>query len=87
MPESRIRKKSAYTAPPGKSGAAKVNPRWFLPLMLAFFVIGLAWIVVFYVTSGAFPLKTVGDWEVGSWNLVIGFGIIMIGFFMTTRWR
>lgn len=87
MPESRIRKKAAYSAPKGKSGQLKVNPPWFLPLMCTFFILGLAWIVVFYVSQGVYPLNNVGDFNVGSWNLVIGFGIIMIGFFMTTRWR
>lgn len=87
MPESKGRKKAAYTAPPAKSGTKKVNPPWFLPLMCAFFIIGLAWIVVYYVTQGEYPLRTVGGWTVGNWNLVVGFGVIMIGFVMTTRWR
>lgn len=87
MPESRIRKKAAYTAPTGKSVDIKMNPAWFLPLMCFFFIAGLLWIVVFYVTQGQYPLKTIGDWTVGNWNLVIGFVVIMIGFFMTTRWR
>lgn len=87
VPESRIRKKAAYTAPPAKSGGVKTNARWFLPLMCALFIVGLAWIVVYYVTQGQYPLGTFGDWTVGNWNLVIGFGLIMIGFAMTTRWR
>ncbi len=87
MPESRIRKKANYTAPPAKSGGAKVNPPWFIPVMCALFIIGLAWIVVFYVTSGTYPLDNIKGWHVGNWNLVVGFGIIMIGFGMTTRWR
>lgn len=87
MPESRVRKKAAYTAPPAKSSGPKVNSRWFVPVMLAFFVIGLVWIVVFYVSEGQYPIPSIGSWDVGSWNLVIGFGIVMIGFLMTTRWR
>jgi hypothetical protein len=87
VPESRVRKKAAYVAPPAKSAAPKVNPRWVVPVMCAMFLIGLAWIVVFYVSQGAYPIERIGDWVVGSWNLVIGFGIIMIGFVMTTRWR
>ncbi len=87
MPESRVRKKAAYTAPPAKSGGPKVNAPWFVPLMLTFFVLGLAWIVVFYVSEGKYPITSIGDWTVGSWNLVIGFAIVMAGFIMTTRWR
>lgn len=87
MPESKIRKKAAYTAPPAKSTAPKVNAPWFVPVMCALFIIGLAWIVVFYVSQAQYPLGTIGKWTVGSWNLVIGFGFIMAGFAMTTRWR
>lgn len=87
MPESRIRRKPGYTAPSGKSAAPKVSPRWWVPLMLAFFIIGLAWIVVFYLSESRYPIETIGNWTVGSWNLVIGFGIVMVGFLMTTRWR
>jgi len=87
VPESRLRKKAAYTAPRARSGAPKVNARWFLPLMVTFFVLGLLWIVVFYVSEGRYPIPSIGSWTVGSWNLVIGFGIVMVGFIMTTRWH
>lgn len=82
MPESRIRRKKAFTAPTASSGGPKVNPRWFLPLMLTLFVVGLAWIVVFYLSQTQYPVP---GW--GNWNLVAGFGVIMVAFVMTTRWR
>jgi Cell division protein CrgA len=44
-------------------------------------LIGLVWIVVYYI-SGSFPI--VG---LGSWNILIGFGIAFVGFLMTLRWR
>lgn len=83
MPESRIRRKRAYTAPAAKSTGPKVNAPWFLPVMLGLFVIGLAWIVVFYLSQGAYPIP--GDF--GAKNLFVGFGIVLVGFAMTTRWR
>lgn len=82
MPESRVRKKTAFTPPTTKSGARKPNGRWFVPVMLALLLIGLAWIVVCYVTQFAYPVP-----DVGAWNLAIGFGILLLGFGMTTRWR
>ncbi len=82
MPESRIRRKRAYTAPPAKSGGPKVSPPWFVPVMLAMFIIGLAWIVVFYISRTEYPVP---GW--GNWNLVAGFGVVLVGFVMTTRWR
>lgn len=86
MPESRIRKKAAYTAPT-KAAKVQVNPPWFLPVMCGLMIFGLAWIVVFYVSAGKYPVESISGWQVGNWNLVLGFGFIMAGFAMATRWR
>jgi uncharacterized membrane protein len=82
MPESRIRRKSAYTAPTSSGGATKPNHRLFVPTMIALLVIGLAWIVTYYITKGDYPVPGIDDW-----NLLAGFGILLVGFGMTTRWR
>lgn len=82
MPESRVRKKSAFTPPTGKASARKPNGRLFLPVMLGLLLLGLLWIVVFYVSQTAYPVP-----KIGNWNLVIGFAILLTGFGMTTRWR
>jgi hypothetical protein len=58
------------------------NPVWFRPVMFGFMLLGLAWIIVFYVSQGKFPVP-----QLGSWNILVGFGIAFIGFLMTTRWR
>ncbi|MGA1836719.1 cell division protein CrgA [Herbiconiux sp. 11R-BC] len=58
------------------------NPVWFKPVMFGFMLVGLVWIIVFYVSQGVFPIP-----DLGSWNILIGFGIAFIGFIMTTRWR
>jgi len=49
MPESRLRRKGAFTPPPPKSSAPKPNPQWFAPLMVFFLLAGLAWVVVYYL--------------------------------------
>jgi Cell division protein CrgA len=82
MPESRVRKKAPFTPPAARSTARKPNPRWYAPLMLGLMVIGLIWVVVFYISQTAYPIP-----RIGSWNLVIGFTILLAGFGMTTRWR
>jgi hypothetical protein len=82
MPVSRIRRKRPYTAPPEKSSGPKTNPRWFVPVMLALMIIGLVWIVIFYISQQAYPVP-----GIGSWNLVAGFVFIMAGFLMTTKWH
>jgi hypothetical protein len=45
--------------------------------------VGLVWIIVFYVSgSTQLPIP-----NLGSGNILVGFGIMFIGFLMTTRWR
>lgn len=63
-------------------GDAAPNAVWFKPVMVGFMLLGLVWILVFYISGMQFPVP-----GIGSWNLVIGLGIAMIGFLMTTRWR
>jgi hypothetical protein len=82
MPESRVRKKAAYTPPPAKGKVTKPNGRFFLPIMVGLFVIALIWIVIFYVSQTMYPIP-----NLGYWNLAIGFGIALSGFAMITRWR
>lgn len=61
---------------------AAPNPVWFKPVMIGFMLLGLVWILVFYISGMAFPIP-----GIGTWNLLIGLGIALIGFLMTTRWR
>ena len=84
MPKSRIRKKADFTPPPARTATAinLSNRSWVAPLMLAFFVVGLAWIVLFYVTSGNLPVSPLGNW-----NIVVGFGFIAGGFVVSTQWK
>jgi len=63
-------------------GELAPNPVWFKPIMLGLMVIGLIWVMVFYLSNMQFPVP-----GIGGWNLVIGFGIAFIGFLMTIRWR
>lgn len=86
MPKSRIRKKEDFTPPSEKKGTevklSGSGNRWAAPLMLAMFLIGLAWVVVFYVTQGSMPLHSIGNW-----NVLIGFGFIAAGFVFSTQWK
>jgi thiol:disulfide interchange protein len=58
------------------------NPVWFKPVMFGFMLLGLAWILVFYISQNSLPIP-----ELKAGNILIGFGIMFIGFLMTTRWR
>jgi hypothetical protein len=87
MPKSKIRKRQVYTAPTNTSSLEPVkigSPAWLAPLMVTMFIVGLLWIVVFYVTQGDTPVHRPFD---ALWNVLIGFGFIGIGFTIATRWR
>ena len=91
MPKSRVRKKSVYTPPQevvearaGRAArAAKPSPRWYAPLMVALMVLGLLWIVVFYVANEHIPFMN----DRGAMNVAIGFGAMISGLVMSMRWR
>ncbi len=54
--------------------------------MLGCFLIGLAWIVVYYFTStpnADIPVIT----ALGQWNLVVGIGFMATGFVYATKWE
>jgi hypothetical protein len=83
VPESRVRKKKVYTPPPTRSKKRQVSPPWLAPTMIACFIIGLAWISLYYVTAASMP----GLSSLGGWNLVCGFSLIVVGVVLATRWR
>ena len=66
---------------------ADPNPTWYKVLMFGSMLIGLAWILVFYISSARFPLGSATGINIGNWNILVGFGVAMVGFIMTTRWK
>ena len=84
MPESKGRgtPKSQPAQAAAKKEAPTVSPRWLVPVMLACFILGLLWIVAYYIAPGMPVMSTLGNW-----NMVIGFGLIMVGFGLSTKWR
>jgi hypothetical protein len=90
VPVSKVRKKKTSSQVTGRqlptvtSADIKPNPAWFLPVMLGLMVLGVLWIVTYYVTAGnaRLPIPAIGNF-----NLAIGFALIIAGFIMATRWR
>ena len=58
------------------------NPSWYVPVMLGFIVVGLLWVVVFYISGSMLPIESIGPG-----NIAIGFGIMIVGFILTTKWK
>jgi hypothetical protein len=64
------------------------NPVWFKPIMFGFFLLGLFWMVTYYITQGLLPLgSALPNFNLKDANILIGFGFVMVGFAMTTRWK
>ena len=85
MPESSSRNKKKTDKV--KAEKTPKKPRttsrvWVAPLMLACWLIGLAWLVVFYVAGQDIPVMD----DLGNWNLLIGMGLIAVGFVVSTQW-
>jgi hypothetical protein len=60
------------------------SPSWLAPTMVACFVLGMLYIVVFYIAGSQIPvMKDLSPLI----NVGIGFGFIIVGFVLATRWR
>jgi len=81
VPKSHVRKKAVYTPPP-RSTKAKISPPWLVPVMLGCLLLGLAWIATYYISGQTYPILALSHW-----NLVVGFGLIVAGVMLATRWR
>ena len=83
MPDSRSRKRSGYTPPATRTKAAGVGgSRWVAPVMVGCWILGLAWIVLFYLVPDLPYLR-----DLGNWNLAVGMGLIALGFIFSTKWE
>ena len=60
------------------------NPVWFKPVMFGFMLLGLVWIVLYYITSTTLQLPIP---PLGQANLFVGFGLVLAGFLMTPWWK
>lgn len=87
MPKSKLRKKVQEAATHTEQVISHTpepleSPSWLAPLMVGSFLVGLIWIVIFYVTQTKYPVP-----GIGSWNMIAGFAFIGIGFSLATKWR
>jgi hypothetical protein len=86
MPKSKLRKKvQDQHAHEEQIHAVETpyqeSPSWLAPVMVANFLIGLFWIVIYYVNTNL-PIGGLGNW-----NMAIGFTFIAVGFSLATKWR
>ncbi|GGM00113.1 cell division protein CrgA [Nakamurella endophytica] len=95
MPKSKVRKKvatasatasaqaneAAYTS--GRARVAAPSGPVYIGIMLGLMVLGLLWLVVYYLWARDIPFID----NLGSWNFAIGFALLIAGLLMTMRWR
>ena len=86
MPKSRVRKKktdsyvrSDVIAAPKKK---QPSPAWYGGVVLGAMLIGVAWLVAYYVSGGTLPVS-----DLAAWNVLVGFVWIALGFALSTQWR
>lgn len=53
--------------------------------MLGAFLLGLVWIIVYYVTGSTVAIPVMAD--LGQYNLVVGIGFMAVGFVYATKWE
>lgn len=88
MPKSKLRKKVQEAQAHNQEVVDKTppttleSPKWLAPTMVGSFLVGLFWIVVFYVSQTRYPIP-----NIGAWNMLVGFAFIAFGFSLATKWR
>lgn len=73
----------------GESGGTKrrIRPpssrRWVPPTFITVGLLGVAWLIVFYIAGHNVPLMS----ELGNWNILIGMGGLAGAFVLATLWK
>lgn len=88
MPKSKVRKKSVYTPAADRRSSTKVaaagpSHPFYVAVMLGMMLLGLGWLVANYLAGDKVPLLS----DLGNYNFLIGFTLMIVGLLMTMRWR
>jgi len=82
VPVSKKRDKKQSVKVPRNAGKISTeNPAWLLPTALTLLILGPAWIIVYYISQGKYPL------DIGHLNIGIGFLFLMASMVLFTRWK
>jgi hypothetical protein len=95
VPKSKVRKKVASNSASASTQAneaaaaatrahvAAPSSPLYIGIMLGLMVLGLVWLVVYYLWGSSIPFIA----GLGNWNFAIGFALMIAGLLMTMRWR
>lgn len=90
MPKSKVRKKPEAplrTSTSSSSRALAPSPTWYPILMAVILLLGLAYMVVYYLTSSGTDPHIPIMASLHAWNFAVGFGVMLLGLVMAVRWR
>jgi hypothetical protein len=92
VPKSKVRKKpdrpvrpESLAATSRSNRALAPSPSWYPIAMVVIMLLGLAYLVVYYLTNSGQGVPVMED--LGAWNFAVGFGVMMLGLIMAVRWR
>ncbi len=90
MPKSKVRKKTTHSArtsgpstPSALGKGMRPSASWYAPVMASLLVLGLAYIVTYYMAGEKVPVMK----NLKSWNFAVGFAFLVGGLGMAVRWR
>ncbi len=90
MPESKTRKSAdekqklkAQRASKPKKVKAPSSRRWVPPTFITVGLLGVAWLITYYVAGPNIPLMS----DLENWNILIGMGGMAAAFGIATLWR
>lgn len=82
MAVSKKRSKSnAYKVPRSATKRPSENPKWLVPTFSTLLLVGLSWILVYYISRGQYPV------QIGNYNIFIGFAMLLAAMGLLTRWK
>ena len=82
MAVSKKRNKSnAVKVPRSATKPQSENPKWLVPTFSTLLLLGLTWILVYYISRGQYPV------EIGNANIFIGFALLLAAMGLLTRWK
>ena len=81
MAVSKKREKNVYKAPRNLGKPPSENPKWLVPAIGTLLILGVVWIIVYYVSKGSYPIG------IGNWNLIVGFAMLTTAMMLATRWK
>lgn len=89
MPESKVRKSAAAkkkrnrAEPKSPKVKAPTSRRWVPPAFIAVGLLGVAWLVTYYIAGTDIPFMA----ALGDWNILIGMGGMAAAFAIATLWK